>query len=729
MGISLKIPDPWEIIKGAAKDMASGIWNTGAISPKMVYEFGKGVLQGTAQAGASVGLELHNRLLSKAFNLPEVKELEMPKALQPLFGKAPVESVTTQIEKFPERAAEFGIPKPFSEKIGPPLIIGLTAMNFMPGGKAKEEVGEQVFTKIAQLSNKAEIATELKNFIQGSDTVVDDLAEKLIRPSTVTDVKNTITQFFKEGGPVTAIKNKIVNLIGQSQVTRTEAEQMMSKELSQRVGKASVALKQEGSAVEAFRQAKGQLAGAYAKPEFAPIGNKLMEDEVELMVGQIKNFSMSPLEQIRTYDALEKILSGGKIPQTNELELLNRVFGSEITEAVLKQRSAGVKTLDKMVELLNVRKAFMSSFDMSAIFRQGIVTTLSHPIQAAKNIPETFHYMMSEDYFKGAMEAIQSSEFYPLAQKIGLAINPSYTSAVRTLKGLAGKEEAFQTNLLARMKVIGVLVRASERAYVGFLNKTRMDVFENLAQKMIKQGWSPVKNPNVFSDLSKMINSITGRGDLGKTLNEIAPLLNTTFWSPRFVKSRLDIFYHTFNPFGYAAPVQKEFYKTMARYSASVVTILGMAKMAGADVEMNPLSSDFCKIRVGNTRYDITGGMCQYITLVARATTGKTKNVDTKMIRDVIPKDVLETFTANKLSPDASLIWHWATRQSEFGVKGFHLSAEIKNSMPIIWQDIRDAAQSEGLIPALVEQGIPSFFGIGVQTYGQKSTIPAWMNK
>lgn len=724
----MNIPNPWEIYKENWKKTGEFLWKIGPISPKTIYNFGKAVVQGTAQSGGTVALELHNRLLSKAYDLPEIQQMEMPKALKPLFGEEPVATVTERAKGFETTGEEFGIPKSFSSKIAMPLVIGMTALDFWPGGRATQEVGEQTFKNIARLSNKDDIAKYLKTFLKDGDSVIDDLAEKLIKPSTVTDVQNTISQYFKDGGPVRAVKNKIVDLIGQSKGTRVEAEIMRGKELTKRVGRVKAALSQEGGLErEIFQQAKTQLGGKYAKPEFLPLGNKLTDDEVNLMLRQIRTFPMSPLEQIKTYDAFEKILSGGKIPQVKELELLNRVFGSEITEAVLKQRSAGIKTMDKLVEVLNVRKAFMSSFDMSAIFRQAIVTTLAHPIRSIKNIPRTFHYMFSEDYFKGAMESIQSSKFYPLAQKNGLAINPSYASAVRTLKGLAAKEELFQTNLLARMKVIGIPIRASERAYVGFLNKTRMDVFEDLAQKIIKQGYNPTENPQVFRDLAKMINSITGRGDLGKTLNEIAPILNTTFWSPRFVKSRLDIFYHTFNPWGYSAPVQKEFYKTMVRYSASVMTILGMAKMAGADVETNPLSSDFCKIRIDDTRYDITGGMCQYITLVARAVSGKTKGVDNKMIRDVIPKDVLETFTSNKLSPDASLIWHWITRQSEYGEKGFHLSTEIKNSMPIIFQDIRDAAKEEGLIPALVEQGVPSFFGIGVQTYGQKAITPAWL--
>jgi hypothetical protein len=55
----------------------------------------------------------------------------------------------------------------------------------------------------------------------------------------------------------------------------------------------------------------------------------------------------------------------------------------------------------------------------------------------------------------------------------------------------------------------------------------------------------------------------------------------------------------------------------------SVVYLL--AQLAGFDIEWDPRSSDFGKIKIGNTRIDPLGGFSQVIVFLSRVLDGKTK--------------------------------------------------------------------------------------------------------
>src|SRR5207247_10231959 len=74
-------------------------------------------------------------------------------------------------------------------------------------------------------------------------------------------------------------------------------------------------------------------------------------------------------------------------------------------------------------------------------------------------------------------------------------------------------------------------VRASGRAYTGFLNKMRADMFDKLLEKGRKKGWN-VEDRKFQRGLASYVNSATGRGSLGPA-EPWGPALNTFFFSPR----------------------------------------------------------------------------------------------------------------------------------------------------------------------------------------------------
>ena len=96
-----------------------------------------------------------------------------------------------------------------------------------------------------------------------------------------------------------------------------------------------------------------------------------------------------------------------------------------------------------------------------------------------------------------------------------------------------------------RIERIGGFVKATERAYVGFLNKMRYDLFVQGMSVLESQGKTIENAPEDYKALASLINNSTGRGKLfnnGKVnLEKTAAILNSAIYSPRFLASRLNL--------------------------------------------------------------------------------------------------------------------------------------------------------------------------------------------
>ena len=137
-------------------------------------------------------------------------------------------------------------------------------------------------------------------------------------------------------------------------------------------------------------------------------------------------------------------------------------------------------------------------------------------------------------------------------------------------------------------------------------------------------------NPADAQPWGNLANSLSGRGDLGK-LNFAGDFLNRTLFSARYLKSNIDVF---------TAPIKagfgelqvrtgvisrsellarREAAKNTLRLVAGVAVILTIAKIIDPEsVTFDPRSTDFGKIKVGATRFDVTGGLASIATLASR---------------------------------------------------------------------------------------------------------------
>jgi hypothetical protein len=167
---------------------------------------------------------------------------------------------------------------------------------------------------------------------------------------------------------------------------------------------------------------------------------------------------------------------------------------------------------------------------------------------------------------------------------------------------------------------------------------------------------------------------------------------------------------------------------------------LEAAHIAGAEVETDARSSDFLKIKVGDTRYDILGGLQQNLVFGWRQLTGEKKSSTsgavTTFATDIGDRiagrkkeDVITPgpYTGNRLTAAADLVGNKAAPIPAAALKilaGKDKAGNDVNPLTEIGQlfvpiGLQSAfnARSD---PKTVLKGLPEFGGIGSQTYGTK---------
>lgn len=487
------------------------------------------------------------------------------------------------------------------------------------------------------------------------------------------------------------------------------------------------------------RAAKGRLLSEpLTTREASGVANMVTQGDFDDLILRLSSSKrLTPWERVNLTDALHKLIYENTVPQPNQLKLFEIEFGNTLTGKLMQTIQHGVPLVNKIVAGANMMKSMVSMADFSAFLRQGLIQTISHP---TKSIPALIKSMkwafdLSGESYNMWFDTVKNDEWFRLLREHDIPLEIMDPGSF-TISNSA-REEAFMGNVsnwFDNVPVIGKVLKGlylgSERAYTGFLNKLRWDVFRSEAGKLVDSGLSLKQHPESFRALAKWIMTSTGRGDLG-ALNKAADVLNTTFFSPKLIKARLDLF----NPWYYknlTPEIRSLAFKDMAKFIGTGMTLLQLAKLGGADVEADPHSADFGKIKIGDIRYDIWGGIGQYIRFFTQVASGqiKTGAGDVMYVdKDVAPfttrADIIERFGRGKLSPGVQLLWDSLAGENLVGeVTDADMGEVWSRIAPFYMQDIADAGKVEGWQGALAV-GIPAMLGVGTQTYAPSQTAIA----
>lgn len=375
-------------------------------------------------------------------------------------------------------------------------------------------------------------------------------------------------------------------------------------------------------------------------------------------------------------------------------------------------------------ELLNLPRAIKSSIDLSAVLRQGGFIALGNPARAIRNIGPMFKAAVSPKAFEQSEASIRSRPNAPLykSSKLYLA----------DMDGdLTNREEAFRSEWSDRIPG----VKGSNRAYIAFLNRMRADSFDAIIGSLTTD-----PTPAQLKAIAHYINVATGRGDLG-VHGSAAETLSTVLWSPRLLISRIQILVAEPLLRGDAKGVRTVIAKEYAKALSGVAVILALGALMGADIERDPRSSDFGKMKVGYSRIDPWMGLQQITVLGTRVgstilntispgTTsgdvktqkGKIKSLRPQKKKSPTDQDVFDIsmrFLRTKFTPILGGFFDVITGESVVGEKVTPASGGIESITPLSLSD---------LFPILEAHGIPrggalfllNLFGMSVQHQDDK---------
>lgn len=455
--------------------------------------------------------------------------------------------------------------------------------------------------------------------------------------------------------------------------------------------------------------------------------DKMLSEQIQAGSGDVYEYALNAVKLKEMYDAAKLKADEKKKTSTKIGKVLYKV--------------------EKFAGFLRSAKATLD-FSGARQLSTGAVTSKEFFAEAKKAYAHA--WKNAKLAFKDPETAKMLTDMYILARPN--AINGNYKKLGIEV-GL--REEAFPESFLTRSKdgkTAGwqKLFIASETGYAGMLKMARA----NDADRLLAD-----KNNNIQSlkaqGAGDFINQITGRGKVHIKWNgEQQDLINVMLFAPKYLASRI----RTLTDLQYVVTGKTQTEKMRAKTALNnalyfvLMPMLIKAFMRAIDEDdphgedaverffsaLDPRSSDFGKLRVGETRLDTTFGLASIITAVSRIATGTT--VSTKgQEKDTSWGDVLSSFFEGKMSP----MGHFIMNAREVSVKGgrsllFGEEFAPKDFMgrPMDWKTATDIvlpifAQNivelideglsgkiakEDIIPAAVGL-VFDFFGLSTSTY------------
>lgn len=372
--------------------------------------------------------------------------------------------------------------------------------------------------------------------------------------------------------------------------------------------------------------------------------------------------------------------------------------------------------LDTISELGAQAKSIKASFDLSAIFRQGFRPMLTHPSVWFKNTIGAFEDAAKTLGGKQVMDEVNAD-----LQSRENATNGYYRKAKLAI---GSPEEAFPSSLPEKIPFLGRVYTASETAFTAFQYKMRADVFDKYIEIAKKSGIDPSDTKQLES-IGKLVNSLTERGNLGK-LEPVANVVNNIFFSPRAIKSHIDFLTaHVFDG-DMTSFAKKQAAINLVKVISGTAAILTIANiLRPGSAELDPRSSDFGAIRIGDTRFNVTGGVNSIVTLAAREALQSTKSSTTHKITPInsgkfgaqTGQDVIVNFFTNKVSPATSVVKD-LINQKDFNGNKPTLLNEANNLLTPLTITTAMEAMNDPKAANVLLTVIADGLGISANTYG-----------
>ena len=471
-----------------------------------------------------------------------------------------------------------------------------------------------------------------------------------------------------------------------------------------------------GEATAAF---KAQLRGKRNLPIMEPPRQHFNDDElIELEELLRKRYPTRDHDYINASDAMDKLMNGYPLAKY-ERALLKGIVPDDALEHANKLATSLAKQIRGEVfdVALNIQRLFQVGVgDVGGILRQGFLAT-SHPRHWSKNAVRTVRFLFDGKYTDEVATAIRKDADFDTLDDLGLDLE-----GVKHQLGEAAKTTYEENLTYGEGKIMAwigskvPIIKQTTRSFRMGLASLRFAIAKEHLGNMRRIG----ADKEALEGMANFVNRLTGRGTLGPA-EKYAPVLNQVFYAARLQAAHVQVPFYIFHKSSYVR-------KLAARSLISAAGLAGgtllLAKAAGADIEIDPRSANFGKIKMGSTRIDITGGFAPLIRFVDRVATeaagGKGIKTDIGDFRDMDIRVAIEDFVRGKLAPGISTVadvWKgenfqgellradWATARREL----------VNRFAPLMIQSAVEAYQDSGwdAVPFALAEGV----GMGTMTY------------
>ena len=461
----------------------------------------------------------------------------------------------------------------------------------------------------------------------------------------------------------------------------------------------------------------------------------------------------------KTLNLKEKSNKDGVFPtETDRLSygLSKVVFEKYINDLKLQSRAISFREqpLTKIVSLIGelpgTFKSAVASFDNSFWGRQGVKTLADVRTSKIwfKNFLKSWADIGKQITAKGKIwksgdDAVMDSIKADIYSRPN-ALNGKYKAGGYQLDILS--EEAYPSSIPERIPLLGRLFKASEVAYNGGALRLRADLADRLITIADKSGVNTL-NPDEAKGIGHLVGSLTGRGSLGKA-EVLAKETNVLFFSVKFLKSNIDTLIapekYVATKLGLRTPENKGFAfaeREAAKSTMNIVATMGvlllLANLFDPDeVDEDPRSTNFGKIKIFGHWVDITGGMASLVTLLARMTPTKhngkwgiwkksstgnwTNMIGGEYGTQTAWDNIMDTLISNKLSPAAGLLRD-AMRGEMFSGKKFNLQDAVANLVTPLsiqnFKQLKEDPNSSFILGSVILEGL----GLSTSTYLYKA--------
>ena len=427
--------------------------------------------------------------------------------------------------------------------------------------------------------------------------------------------------------------------------------------------------------------------------------------------------SLASLEQmLRSGDILPK----PHVDPVHTKEISELMFRRDLVKQEIQDELRNLQPMTwpgRVAKSWDLVRLMMTTGEFSFMLRQGGVYALTHPIKWSGAMVNSFKSFASAKGLYDVNQAIYTRKNAPLYKQADMKLLHEGMSLTRT-------EEVIMNYWMDRLPIM----RNFNRAAIGFFNTMRADAFDAGYETLSRTGEMTGEEMKIWANY---INVMSGRGKLGignMSLEAAALPLNRLFFSARYVSSRFQLLtgqpLWTMTGKG-SARIRMHIAKEYVRLAMGLLTIYSLAMLTGADVEEDPRSSDFGKLRFGNRRLDVLMGMSQVAAFMSRLITGKYKTQAGELLALRGPEktyggpdimSVMGRFMRSKLSPQFGVAMNMLTGETYLGEEVSLLNSIPQLGYPITYGDIYEVMKEDNM-PLNVSLSVLTFLGMGLQTY------------